>query len=423
MDLSVQALDGSTYVIDVGVDDTTEDVRRKVASAAGLSEDSFEMSVGGSGAGEDIAITQLSAGDTIFLTQSRKHEAISMLRDLGETDLTEERLGCVSDPEVARLFLQAEVATAIPSRFLWNSHMTTLDLSQVSIVTEVGYYFLYSATSLTDLDVSGLVNVTHIGSHFAAECRSLRTLDLSRWTNVTEIDDSFLSNCVGLTDIDVSGFGNVTHIKDFFVYHCRELLRLDLSAMCRVTEVGDFFVAESRSLKTIELAALRHVTRIGKNFLSASTVTTVDLSTWRSVERVKFDFLYNCREVTALDISGFQNMTEIPGSFLCNCWALSALDLSALSNVTRIDDGFLYSCKGLTSLDLSPLSKVGKANYTSFLRNCVKLRRIDISGCSSAVEEEVCKMHEGREGRDVMILKDGVRVGAPPPPQKTCSCS
>ena len=47
----------------MGEDDTVEGLRRKVASAMGLPEDSFCMSFGDEALGEGADMTQLSAGD------------------------------------------------------------------------------------------------------------------------------------------------------------------------------------------------------------------------------------------------------------------------------------------------------------------------------------------------------------------------
>ena len=122
MELNIEGFDGRTYVVDVDVDDTAKDLRRKVAATVGFAEHSFLMSFG-NGEGEDINITALSAGDTVVLTQMDKEKAVAALRALGMRDLTPERLALVEDPNVARLFLQAELVTAIPSRFLEKNNL------------------------------------------------------------------------------------------------------------------------------------------------------------------------------------------------------------------------------------------------------------------------------------------------------------
>ena len=173
MDVTIKGYDDNLFMIEVGVDDTTETMRQKVASAVGLAEDSFHMGFGGKDEGDDI--TQLSAGDTIILTKTKKYAARAELHALGETDITAERLEEVEDPEVACLLLQAEVATVIPNKFLSGSSLTRLDLSAVSCVTEVGDRFLYGCATLTSIDLSGLSNVTRIGSCFLHSCKGLTT--------------------------------------------------------------------------------------------------------------------------------------------------------------------------------------------------------------------------------------------------------
>ena len=151
MELTIKDCSNNLYVIEVGVDDTTETMRQKVATAAGLAEDSFHMGFGGKQEGEDI--TQLSAGDTVMLTKTKKYEALAELHALGETDITAERLETVEDPVVACLLLQAEVATVIPNSFLAHTSLTTLDLSAVSCVTEISYYFLGGCSTLTSVNL------------------------------------------------------------------------------------------------------------------------------------------------------------------------------------------------------------------------------------------------------------------------------
>ena len=309
MELSVQSLDGSTYVIDVGVDDTTEDVRRKVASAAGLSEDSFEMSVGGSGVG-DIAITQLSAGDTIFLTPSKKHEAIAMLHALGETDLTAERLKAVTNPEVARLLLQAEVTTVILDDFFLQTHETRLDLSEVgSVVQEVGANFACDSETLTALDVSGLVNVTHLGDNFSYYCTVLKTIDVSGFSRVRDIGGFFLSHCESLTTIDLSALSSVTRIRGFFLSRCENLTALNISGLHNVTHVGDQFLS------------------------SCGALVEVDLSVLRSVVNIGVLFLYNCGVLARVNLSGLSSVAVIENCMFSGCTALKAIDVSGSSSV------------------------------------------------------------------------------------------
>ena len=72
MDVNIKGFDTNQHTVEVGADDTVEGLRRKVATAMGLPEDSFCMSFGDEAMGEGADMTQLSAGDTIILTKTKK---------------------------------------------------------------------------------------------------------------------------------------------------------------------------------------------------------------------------------------------------------------------------------------------------------------------------------------------------------------
>ena len=320
MDLNVEFCD-KTHVIEVALADAVEDMRRKVASAVGLPEDSFDMSFGDEAMGEGADMTQLSAGDTIFLTTTKRCEAIAALRALGETDLRPERLMKVRDPEVACLLLQAEVTTVIPEGFLGQTSITRLDLSAVSTVTRVDADFLYNCTKLTSLDLSSFNSLTHI-------------------------ENGFLNSCESLTSLDLSSLNNLTHIGDWFISNC-SLTALDLSSLNRITRIGNGFVTGCRSLRSIDVTPLKNVTVIG------------------------YSFLLNCTSLTSLDLSSFTHLTRIGDYFLNGCESLTSLDLSSLSNVTDVGSRF---CEGtnLHTIRLSGCSAVvssavKKANLMKFV--------------------------------------------------------
>ena len=289
MELTIKDCSNNLYVIEVGVDDTTETMRQKVATAAGLAEDSFHMGFGGKQEGEDI--TQLSAGDTVVLTKTKKQEALAELHALGETDITAERLVTVEDPVVACLLLQAEVATVIPNRFLAYTSLTTLDLSVVSCVTEIGDDFLAGCSTLTSVNLSGLCNVTQIGEEFLLNCTSLTGLDLAPLSRIAHIGGCFLRNCESLTGLDLTPLSRIAQISESFLDGCKRLTELDLSPLSNVTHIDDCFLCYCKSLTVLNLAPLRHVTKVGGYFLhGCKSLTELKLSAlsriyanWRNV--------------------------------------------------------------------------------------------------------------------------------------------
>ena len=333
MDVTIKGYDDNLFMIEVGVDDTTETMRQKVASAVGLAEDSFHMGFGGNDEGDDI--TQLSAGDTIILTKAKKYASRAELHVLGETDITAERLEEVEDPEVACLLLQAEVATVIPDDFLSGSSLTRLDLSAVSCVTEVGDRFLYDCTTLTSIDLSGLSNVMRIGGYFLSDCEGLTTLDLSPLSNLTEIGDSFLDGCDCLATLDLSPLSNVTEVGDHFLHGCEGLTTLDLSPLSNLTRIGIYFLSDCDGLTTLDLSPLSNLTRIGS------------------------DFLRNCECLTTLDLTPLSRVKVVGSYFLRNCTSLKSIHLtkSAVSKAVRNNkklSKFVVEARPKRSRDESP---------------------------------------------------------------------
>ena len=312
MEICVKSFDGEKYTVEVGVDDTTADIRRKVASAAELCEDGFDMSFGGKLLAEGDDTTQLSAGDTVVLTKtkSQKDDAIAALRDLDETRLTSERFNGLRDPKLVHLFLQAEVVTEIPYSFLRDETFEELDLSGVPGVTAIGHSFVFNCTALRTVDLSGWSNVAHIGPYFFSDMRALQTLDLSGWSNVTRIDVHFVYKCTSLTTLDISGWKNLKHIGSSFLCDCTALRTLDLSGWKNVRLVDEYFLSNCTSL------------------------TTLDISGWNNVTQIGYYFLYNCCRLRTLDMSGWTSMQHIESYFLIDCnLPTSSINVTGSSSV------------------------------------------------------------------------------------------
>ena len=305
MDLTIKDFDEKEHVVEVGVDDALGHLRLKVASAAGLQEDSFQMTFRGEVLREEEGIKELSAGDTIMLVRTTKFAAIAALHALGETDLTKERLATVDDPDVARLLLEAEVATEIPDRFLEYNALTRLDLSAVSVVTEIGECFLHSCPQLTELDLSGLCNVTVIGACFITFTDRFESINMSGFGSVTEIGEDFLAGSA-LRTVDLSVFRHVTVIERGFLSYCKHLTSVDLSGLSNVTEIGDDFLYGCSSLKRVCLSGLRSVVTVAQGiFGSCSLLQVVDgLSALSGVRSIGKGFFHRCPELTRMDASG-----------------------------------------------------------------------------------------------------------------------
>ena len=350
MDVTIQGYDETEHVIEVGEDDTTEALRRKVATATGLAEDSFHMGFGGKEEGEDI--TELSAGDKVVLTKTTKYEAIAALRVLGETDITDERLKKVTDPKVASLLLQAEVVTAIPDSFFKGSAVTCIGSSCVSIVDDIRDTSLPHCDTI--LDLPKLPFVTAIGRRFLSDCTMLSTVDLTDMQAVTSIGDYFLCDCTTLSTVDLTGMQAVTSIGNNFLRNCTTLSTVDLTGMQAVTSIGDNFLAGCTKLSSVDFTGMQAVTSIGNYFLVGCTkLSTVDLTGMQAVTSIGNNFLRNCTKLSTVDLTGMQAVTSIGEDFLRNCTTLSTVDLTGMQAVSSIGEDFLCNCKTLSTVHLT----------------------------------------------------------------------
>ena len=251
MDIHVKGFDGTECVIEVVLGDTVVSLIHKVSLALTLAEDSFNMHFRDTML-EDEDIIHMSADDTVTLTQTDKYFAIARLHALGVTDLTAEALETVTNPEVACLLLQAEVAVVVPHKFL-------------------------SATSLVRVDFSGALAVSEIGNDFLSCCEVLEVADLSGMERVTGIGSYFLACCPSLVEVYLSGFGRVTEIGNSFLWACCSLTLLDLSALRAVTTLGVSFVSNCDSVTDLNLS-MPSVVHIGFDFVNCNSLERVDLT-------------------------------------------------------------------------------------------------------------------------------------------------
>ena len=331
MELTVTCLNGKECTIEVGEDDTMETMREKVASAAGLAEDSFHMGFGGKEEGEDI--TALSAGDTIVLAQTKKYEAIAALQSLGEirTDITTQRLMRVTDPKVASLLLQAEVVTAFPHHFFSGSTATCVSFSYVSSVDDICDTSL--ANCATKLHIPTLPFIVSIGNFWLSSSEALSTVDLTGLQSVTEIGNWFLGHCTGLLTVDLTGMRSLTTIGDSFLYGCTSLSTVNLRGLA-VSSVGHSFLCRCFQLRTIDVTCLESVTSVGYSFLSnCLSLRTVDLSCLQSLTTIGALFLFNCTRLSTINLAGLKLVRHIGNRFLGQCEALSTIDISGSSGV------------------------------------------------------------------------------------------
>jgi hypothetical protein len=108
------------------------------------------------------------------------------------------------------------------------SGLTRIDLSPLSQVTKVGFYFLSGCSGLTSIDLGPLKNVTEVGHAFLQGCSRLTGIDLSPLSNVTKVGSFFLA-FTGLTGIDLNPLSKVTEVGSCLLEGCAGIAIADLA--------------------------------------------------------------------------------------------------------------------------------------------------------------------------------------------------
>ena len=171
------------------------------------------------------------------------------------------------------------------------------------------------------------VKVRNAFRGFLQDHSSLTTIDLSPLSLVTEIQTGFLRECTGLTSIDLSPLSRVTSIKDCFLEGCTGLTSLNLSPLSKLTEVYHGFLADCSGLMEIDLSPLSQVTEVQWGFLAGcSGLTTVDVSPLCRLMKIQVEFLMGCTGLTSLNLSALLGVTEVQMSFLEGCSGITKLD-------------------------------------------------------------------------------------------------
>ena len=125
-----------------------------------------------------------------------------------------------------------------------------------------------------------------------------------------------------------------------------------------------------------ELYDTSNVTDMNKMFHSATTLTSLDLSSWDTSKVTTMESMFNvCISISYLDISNFDtnNVTTLRYMFNSGT-SLESLDLSHFqtSKVTTMENMFSV-CRRLTDLDLSSFDLTNVTNMNNMFWNCTAL--------------------------------------------------
>ena len=163
--------------------------------------------------------------------------------------------------------------------------------------------FLEECTELTSLDISGLSYVTNLGDNFLRKCNKLTSVDLTSLTSVNTIGHFFLNACSKLQSINLSFMSKVTNIDSYFMAACTSITHIDLSPLANVITIGNGFLTSFDKVKSIDLSPLKNVTTIGTGFLAGyDSLTEIDLSKMSSLTTIGAYFLESCTNLQTIKL-------------------------------------------------------------------------------------------------------------------------
>lgn len=130
---------------------------------------------------------------------------------------------------------------------------------------------------LEEARITNFIHLKKVGGDFFSGSIHLTTIDLSGLSNVTEIGTYFLAYCFDLLQADLSPLCHITKIPEGCLSSCRNLTYADLTKLTELIEIGDCFLDESAITK-LDLSSQTKVRKIGHTFLWSSDIQEINLS-------------------------------------------------------------------------------------------------------------------------------------------------
>lgn len=162
------------------------------------------------------------------------------------------------------------------------------------LVKSIGNSFLENC-ALTSLDISGLTNLTNIGRRFLYRSDQLQSFNMSGLKHLTTIEKCFLYDCLRLSSLNISGLSNLKEIQGCFASECVELISFNMSGLYNLEDIGNYFLSGCKKVRSVTISDLPNLREIGLSFLSG------------------------CKGLTCFTLSGLYNLGDIGTYFLSGC--------------------------------------------------------------------------------------------------------
>ena len=211
--------------------------------------------------------------------------------------------------------------------------LTTLDLSEASIVEGGDWYYEYSSSMqyCTTNDV--------IGDYMFYKCANLRNIVLPK--NITSIGTRAFMGCSSLTSFTIPD--SVTKIATSVFASCTSLISIHIPES--ITSIGETAFYNCSSLTSIVIP--NSVTSIGRAaFQDCSSLLSIDIPD--SVKKMEYETFFRCTSLTSVTIG--DGLTSIPTDAFLKCSSLTTVKIG--DGVTSIGHYAFEFCSSLTSLTI-----------------------------------------------------------------------
>ena len=286
----------------------------------------------------------------------------------------------VSD-NVELTYINAKALVNLVSLSVYNTGLTTLDISGLTKLTSLS---AYNCTSLTAIIADGCSSLNYISNWGENNFPSLTSISLKGTAFISFSVSSFSK----IESVDLS---NCTSLTDFSADYASNLTSLNLSGCTELTYLS---VTNNESLATLTVADLPKLTSLSINdnpilnnptltgltaltSLDASNdpgLTTIDVSEMRELETLYL----NNTGLTTLDISGLTKLTSL---YAYGCASLTTIIADGCSSLNYISNWDESNFPSLTSISLK-----GTAFISFGISNNTKIESVDLSNCTSLTD-------------------------------------
>ena len=214
--------------------------------------------------------------------------------------------------------------------------LSTLDLSEASIVEGGEWYYSYEDNNITkEYKTSNDI----IGAFMFYECPNLKNIDLPN--NIISIGSSAFEGCSSLTSISIPKC--VTTVSGGIFKECSSLESIELPD--GITSIPNYTFYDCIALTTIVLPD--DIISIGMGaFRNCSSLKSINIP--NGVTKIDQSAFLDCSSLTSIDIPN--GVTSIGGSAFKGCKAITSINIP--NGVTTIEEFTFYWCNSLILVTL-----------------------------------------------------------------------